>query len=99
MYSGLTPLGTYDLKEALQSNRLPVEYDAIIVWADASMTNFPLNLDVFGCPKVLCVGDTHHFDSPLNKMLSYAITASTTTSYPVITGIICIGSQKQASPM
>jgi glycosyl transferase family 1 len=75
MYSGWTPLGSYDLKEILQSNHLPVDFDAIVVWADASMTNLPLNLDAFGCPKLLCVGDTHHFDSPLTKMLSYAITA------------------------
>jgi hypothetical protein len=75
MYSGWTPVGSYDLREALQRAALPTEYDAIVVWADARGSNFPMNLGAFDCPKVLCVGDTHHMKTPLDAMLSYAIRA------------------------
>jgi len=75
MYAGWTPIGRYDLKEALQAARLPIDYDAIVVWADARNSNLPMNLDAFGCPKILCVGDTHHMTTPLDAMLSYAIDA------------------------
>jgi hypothetical protein len=72
MYAGRTPIGVYDLKAALASQGLPVRYDLVVVYADASGMNFPLNLDAFDCPKALVVGDTHHLKSPLRQMLEYA---------------------------
>jgi glycosyl transferase family 1 len=72
MFAGRTPIGVYDLKVALESQRLPTRYDLVVVYSDASHTNFPLNLGAFDCPKLLVVGDTHHLDSPLRRMVEYA---------------------------
>jgi Glycosyl transferases group 1 len=72
MFAGRTPIGVYDLKVALESQGLTTRYDLVVVYADASHTNFPLNLAAFDCPKVLVVGDTHHLDSPLRRMVEYA---------------------------
>ena len=72
MYAGRTPIGVYDLKATLESQGLPVRYDLVVVYADASGMNFPLNLDAFDCPKALVVGDTHHLKFPLRQMLEYA---------------------------
>lgn len=75
MFAGRTPIGVYDLKVALESQRLPTRYDLVVVYADASHTNFPLNLGAFDCPKLLVVGDTHHLESPLRRMVEYATDA------------------------
>jgi hypothetical protein len=72
MFAGRTPVGVYDLKAALASQGLPTRYDLVVVYADASGMNFPLNLDAFDCPKALVVGDTHHLKSPLRQMIEYA---------------------------
>lgn len=72
MFAGWTPAGEYDLPAALQSQGLPTAYDAVVVWSDASGSNRPLNLAAFDCPKVLCVGDTHHLNRPLTDMIAYA---------------------------
>lgn len=72
MFSGWTPRGRYRLKDALVANGLETKFDAVVVWADASGENVPLELDDFDCPRVLCVGDTQHCPSPLRKVLDYA---------------------------
>ena len=69
---GFTPRGRYDLFAALEALRLPTEFDAIFVWSDASRSNQPVNLEAFGCPKVLCLGDTQHLQTPLRTMIDYA---------------------------
>ena len=71
-FDGWTPFGSYDLFAELKRLRLPTEYDAIIVFADASGSNRPMNLAAFDCPKVLYMGDSHHLKSPLQGMLHYA---------------------------
>jgi hypothetical protein len=72
MFAGRTPIGVYDLKVALASQGLATRYDLVVVYADASGMNFPLNLDAFDCPKALVVGDTHHLKTPLRQMIEYA---------------------------
>lgn len=72
MFAGWTPPGRYDLKEALEREKLSTSYDAIVVWSDASGSNRPLNLAAFDCPKVLCVGDTQHQRKPLAGVIAYA---------------------------
>ena len=69
---GFSPPGRFDLMPVLESLALPTEYDAVVVASDASGTNQPLNLAAFDCPKVLFVGDTHHLDAPIRKLISYA---------------------------
>ena len=67
-----TPAGEYDINAVVA--RLPAEQrpDLVIVKADATRGNFPRGLDRLRCPKVLVVGDTHHFPAPLRHMLRYA---------------------------
>lgn len=72
MFAGWTPAGEYDLQQALASQNITPEFDAIVVWSDAGGSNRPLNLAAFDCPKVLCVGDTHHLNRPLRTMIDYA---------------------------
>lgn len=72
MFAGRTPIGVYDLKVALESQGLATQYDLIVVYADASGMNFPINLEAFDCPKLLVVGDTHHLKWPLRQMVEYA---------------------------
>jgi len=75
MFSCWTPWGAYDLRAALEENHIPADFDLIVVWADASRLNLPLNLQSFDCPKLLCLGDTHHLATPLQTTLGYAIAA------------------------
>lgn len=75
MYAGRTPVGVYDLKVALASQGLAGPYDLVVIYADASGMNFPLNLDAFDCPKVFVVGDTHHLKWPLRQVIEYATDA------------------------
>lgn len=72
MFAGWTPAGEYDLLAALEAQKFRTQYDALVVWSDASGSNRPLNLAAFDCPKVLCVGDTHHLERPLSGMIGYA---------------------------
>ena len=68
-----TPLGSYDVRgisSLLSSKQYP---EVIIVKADATRRNFPTNLKVFTCPKVLILGNTQHLDSPIQTLLSYAL--------------------------
>lgn len=67
-----TPAGEYDIGAVIA--RLPAEQrpELIVVKADATRGNFPRNLDRFLGPKVLLVGDTHHFQDPVRALLRYA---------------------------
>lgn len=67
-----TPAGEYDIMAVIA--RLPAEQrpDLVVVKADATRGNFPRQFDRLACPKVLLVGDTHHFPAPLRHMLRYA---------------------------
>lgn len=67
-----TEIGEYDLIALI--DRLPVDQrpDLVVVKADATRGNFPRHLDRFSGPKVLLVGDTHHFDDPIRTLLRYA---------------------------
>lgn len=62
----------YDLGAFVEREGIGTSFDAVVVWADASGNNMPMGLDAFRCPKVLCVGDTHHMESPLRTMVGYA---------------------------
>ena len=68
-----TPVGPYDAAQvvaAAAGGR--VEPDLVVVKADATGRNFPLNLAAFACPKVLVVGNTQHLDAPIRRLLAYA---------------------------
>src|SRR5215471_202471 len=71
-FDAFTPRGRFDLLGALQALKLPTDYDAIVVMTDPTGNNEPINLDRFDCPKILCVGDTHHLATPLRTMIDYA---------------------------
>ncbi|MBK1840750.1 glycosyltransferase [Azospirillum sp. YIM B02556] len=66
-----TPAGEFDLATVVA--RLPAHQrpELIVVKADASRDNLPRGLDRLPGTKVLLVGDTHHFASPLRTLLAY----------------------------
>ncbi|AWB08206.1 glycosyltransferase (plasmid) [Azospirillum humicireducens] len=66
-----TPFGEYDLPAVVA--RLPAHQrpELIVVKADATRRNLPRGLDRLPGTKLLLVGDTHHFASPLRTLLSY----------------------------
>jgi hypothetical protein len=67
-----TPLGRYDL--AQQIERLPAEQrpELVVVRADATRRNRPVNLAGIKARKVLLVGDTHHRRAPIAGLIDYA---------------------------
>jgi len=65
----------YDLYEAARSQGFEDRFDAVVVFSDSSLMNLPLNLKAFQCPTVLCLGDTHHLDRPIQRMVAYALDA------------------------
>jgi glycosyltransferase involved in cell wall biosynthesis len=67
------PVGSYDARTVLDQLPDAQRPELVIVKADASRRNFPRNLQAFACPKVLIVGDTHHFRSPLRTTIAYAL--------------------------
>jgi hypothetical protein len=95
MFAGRTPIGVYDLKVALASQNLPTRYDLIVVYADASGFNFPLNLHAFDCPKMLVIGDTHHLRDPLRQVVEYAGDARFDFIVSMYNRSICIGSGRR----
>lgn len=66
-----TPAGEFDLPAVVA--RLPAQQrpELIVVKADATRRNLPRGLDRLPGTKVLLVGDTHHFASPLRTLLAY----------------------------
>ncbi|WP_109076521.1 MULTISPECIES: glycosyltransferase [unclassified Azospirillum] len=66
-----TPAGEFDLPSVVA--RLPAHQrpELIVVKADATRRNLPRGLDRLPGTKVLLVGDTHHFASPLRTLLAY----------------------------
>ena len=66
-----TPPGEFDLPSIVA--RLPAHQrpELIVVKADATRRNLPRGLDRLPGTKVLLVGDTHHFASPLRTLLAY----------------------------
>ncbi|SMF42638.1 Glycosyltransferase involved in cell wall bisynthesis [Azospirillum oryzae] len=71
-----TPAGEFDLPSVVA--RLPAHQrpDLIVVKADATRRNLPRGLDRLPGTKVLLVGDTHHFASPLRTLLTYGAVES-----------------------
>ena len=70
-YDYYTPSGQYDLAQTLRDTGASVDYDLIVVFADASCTNLPRNLASLKGRKLLLVGDTHHLSTPLQSMIQY----------------------------
>jgi len=73
VFQAFTPFQEpYDLGEFAERSGIGTDFDALVVWADASRNNMPAGLGAFRCPKVLCVGDTHHLEKPLGTLVRYA---------------------------
>src|SRR5271165_1320568 len=72
VFSLKTPVGRYDAAELLDLIPQSQRPELLIVKADATQRNLPRNLRAFRCPKILLVGDTHHFTAPLRTLIGYA---------------------------
>jgi hypothetical protein len=66
------PAGRHDLRKIVDWLPADQKPELVVVKADASWRNLPTHLDGLACPKVLLVGDTHHMQAPLRRVLSYA---------------------------
>ena len=68
-----TPKGEYDIAQVIA--RLPTAQrpDLLVVRVGALGVNFPRNIGSAGCRAVLVIGDTHHFQNPIQTLLSYAL--------------------------
>ncbi|MBF0304627.1 MAG: glycosyltransferase [Alphaproteobacteria bacterium] len=68
-----SPPGRYDIGQILA--RLPAEQhpELVVVKIDATLGNVPCGLSRLSCPKVLVLGDTHHLDEPIRRLLDYAV--------------------------
>lgn len=66
-----TPAGEYDVAAVVAGLPAHQRPELIVVKADATRRNLPRGLDRLPGTKVLLVGDTHHFISPLRTLLSY----------------------------
>jgi hypothetical protein len=57
MYAGWTPIGAYDLKAVLEPQNIPLAFDAIVVWADATRMNMPKRLRTSSAPTLIARAD------------------------------------------
>ena len=69
-----TPVGAYDVK-LIMERRLPSTQtpDLVVVKADATGRNYPINLKSLKCPKLLILGNTQHLKTPIQSLLKYAL--------------------------
>ncbi|GGA40202.1 hypothetical protein CYANOKiyG1_58420 [Okeania sp. KiyG1] len=67
-----TPVGKYDIGEIIQQLPQSQQPELLIVKADSTKRNFPVNLQSLKCPKLLICGNTQHLNSPLNTLIEYA---------------------------
>ena len=66
------PTTPFDVSAFCKDKGIPLQQDVLLIKADATGRNFPRNLGAFNCPKVLLVGDTHHMQGPIRKLIEYA---------------------------
>ena len=66
------PAGAYDAPTFFLQSGINEMPELVLVKADATGRNFPSNLGAFKCRKVLLVGDTHHMQGPIRKLIEYA---------------------------
>lgn len=66
-----TPSGRWDINPILAAIPPEQRPELLLVHADSTMGCAPVGFPQ-GLPRVLLVGDTHHLDRPLRKLLQYA---------------------------
>jgi hypothetical protein len=64
------PLGLYDIVDELARRDLP-HPDVFIAHIDAAYRNLPLGLERLKSTRVMVLGDTHHLEKPLQKVIRY----------------------------
>lgn len=68
-----TPPGMYDISSILDLIPRSQQPDLVVVKADATRRNFPINLGSLKCPKLLICGNTQHLAEPIQTLVEYAI--------------------------
>ncbi|MBF0373113.1 MAG: glycosyltransferase [Alphaproteobacteria bacterium] len=68
-----SPPGRHDIRGILARLPRAQHPDLVVVKIDATLGNIPQNLSALSCPKVLVLGDTHHLDEPIRRLLDYAV--------------------------
>lgn len=73
-FAAYTPFfHTYDLKAVMEAQGITGPFDLVVVSAESSFGNVPLNVSSFGCPTLLYAGDTHWGKTVLKRMVDYAV--------------------------
>lgn len=68
-----TPAGVYDIRPIIDRLSESQKPELLVVKADATARNFPVNLSALRCPKVLVLGNTQHLYTPIRALLKYAL--------------------------
>lgn len=64
------PLGLYDIVAELSQRNLP-HPEVFIAHIDAAYRNLPLGLERLESTRIMVLGDTHHLEKPLQKVIKY----------------------------
>ena len=67
-----TPLGAFSIKGVISKISTEQSPDVLVCLADATKRCLPQDLSFFKGPKILLLADTHHLQSPLSSLQSYA---------------------------
>jgi glycosyltransferase involved in cell wall biosynthesis len=67
-----THSGVYDINTIIEKLPQSQKPDLIVVKADATGGNFPINLKSISCPKLLICGNTQHLSKPIQTLVEYA---------------------------
>jgi glycosyltransferase involved in cell wall biosynthesis len=68
-----TPSGVFDISEITRQLPRSQHPELIVVKADATGGNFPVNLRSLNCPTLLICGNTQHLSQPLQTLVKYAV--------------------------
>ena len=67
-----TPVGIYDVQEIINTLPKHQQPDLLIVKADSTRRNVPVNLSSVNCPKVLILDQTHSLSPAISSLALYA---------------------------
>lgn len=68
-----TPAGVYDINSIVEKLTESQSPHLLVVKADATARNFPVNLKTLKCSKLLILGNTQHLKTPIQSLLKYAL--------------------------
>ncbi|MHC4112538.1 MAG: glycosyltransferase family protein, partial [Planctomycetota bacterium] len=68
-----SPAGVYDIEQIVKLLPPSQTPQLVVIKADATGRNFPINLQKLKCPRLLILGNTQHLKTPIRALLNYAL--------------------------